>query len=145
MAEPELGEAVVKARVRQGRIIRRFRRNIPIKEFDQWSELIRGRAKGRGLYALYSGERLIYVGLATRSIRSRIYYHKQRGKIPFTHFAVFLVAGNSAVVQGRRIRDLEALLLHVIGPKPKWNKAVTKFVAARKLKVENISESKDRH
>lgn len=134
-------KVVVKAHAKQGRVIRRYRRNVPIEEFDQWSDLIRSRARGCGLYALYSGKRLVYVGLATKSIRSRIYSHITKGKIRFTHFSVFLVTGNSSAVQARRIRDLEALLLDVIGPGPIWNKSVTKFVSARRLEVENASES----
>jgi hypothetical protein len=134
-------ETIMKANAKQGRVIRRYRHKIPIKEFDKWKDLIRSTAKGCGLYALYDRERLVYVGLATKSIRSRIDSHIEKGGKEFTHFSVFLVTGKSPTVQARRIRDLEALFLNVIEPKPKYNKSVTKFVAARKLEVKNISES----
>ena len=38
-------------------------------------------------------------------------------------------------VQGRRIWDLEALLLNVIKPRPRWNKSKTRFVAAKRLRA----------
>ena len=133
------GTLAVKATEKQGRVIRRYRRKIPIKDLDLWSEHIRSRAGCGGLYALYKNTRLIYVGLATNSIRSRIHRHINDAKIPFTHFSVFLVTGKTCAARARRIRDLEALLLKVIQPTPKWNKSITQFVAARRLIKPNSS------
>src|SRR5713101_2422597 len=113
---------------KQGRVVRRYRKAIPVADFDKWQKLIRGRTKGRGLYALYDDRRLIYVGLATKSIRSRIRRHLSAKKIPFTCFSVFLVTGSSQTVQTRRIRDLEALLLNILEPRPEWNKSKTNFM-----------------
>jgi hypothetical protein len=118
-----------------GRVIRRYHTAIPIGQFDKWQDLLRQRARGCGLYALYSKNRLLYVGLATNSIRARVRAHLKRGTIPFTHFSVFLVTGRSAQAQARRIRDLEALLLNVLRPIPAWNKVKTNFVGARRLAV----------
>lgn len=123
-----------------GRVIRRYRRSIPVGDFEIWQDLIRSRAKGYGLYALYDDECLIYVGLATKSIRRRISEHLKAGRIPFTRYSVFLVTGSSPKVQYRRIRDLEALLLNIIEPMPKWNKSKTNFVAAKEL---NAAEAHD--
>lgn len=118
-----------------GRLVRRYQTGIPIGEFEKWQHLLRERARGCGLYALYAKKRLLYVGLATNSIRARVRAHLQRGTIPFTHFSVFLVTGRSAQAQARRIRDLEALLLNVLQPVPEWNKVKTHFVGAQRLKV----------
>jgi len=120
---------------RLGRVIRRYCTGIPIREFDKWQDLLRKRARGCGLYALYSKKKLIYVGLATNSIRARIHAHSRKGTIPFTHFSVFLVTGRRTEAQARRIRDLEALLLTVLQPIPKWNKVKTSFVGARRLAI----------
>ena len=120
-----------------GRIIRRYRARIPRKDFETWSAYISSRENGCGLYALYAGEQLLYVGLATKSIRSRILRHMKVGEIPFTHFSVFLVTGQSCAARERRIRDLEALLLKVMLPIPLCNKSKTKFVGARKLTKPN--------
>jgi hypothetical protein len=45
------------------------------------------------------------------------------------------VTGRSSEAQARRIRDVEALLLTVLQPTPKWNKVKTNFVGARRLAV----------
>lgn len=120
---------------RLGRVVRRHATDIPFEDFSECEHLIRGRVRGCGLYALYANDQLIYVGLATHSIRSRIRRHILKGDIKFTHFSVFLVTGKNTEAQARRIRDLEALLLQVIRPLPKMNKVKTKFVAARRLKL----------
>jgi len=120
---------------RLGRVIRRYYTGIPIREFDKWQNVLRKRARGCGLYALYSKKKLIYVGLATNSVRARIRAHSRKGTIPFTHFSVFLVTGRSTEVQTCRIRDLEALLLTVLQPLPKWNRVKTNFVGARRLAI----------
>ena len=125
---------------KQGRVIRRYRKAILAADFEKWQSKIRGRAKGCGLYALYDNKRLVYVGLATRSIRSRIRSHLDARKIHFTRFSVFLVTGSSRMVQARRIRDLEALLLNILEPRPKWNKSKTNFVGAKRLQVRRSLE-----
>jgi hypothetical protein len=116
-----------------GRVIRRYRTALPIGQFEKWHHLLRKKARGCGLYALYAKNRLLYVGLATNSIRARVRAHMRRGTIRFTHFSVFLVTGRSGEAQAQRIRDLEALLLNVLQLKPKWNKVRTNFIGARRL------------
>ena len=118
---------------RQGRVIRRYGVDKPKGKFPDYSNSLRTKTRGCGLYALYSGKQLVYVGRATKSIRSRIYQHMKKGKIHFDSFSVFLVTGRSTTAQRQRIIDLEALVLNVIHPKPKYNKSITKFVGARKL------------
>jgi hypothetical protein len=119
-----------------GRVIRRYRTLIPVTAFDKWQSVIRNEARGCGLYALYSGKKqLVYVGLATNSIRSRIKRHIAKGDIRFSHFSVFLVTGRNSEAQRTRIRDLEALLLNVLKQKPRWNKFATHFVGAKVLQT----------
>ena len=89
---------------KQGRVIRRYKRNIPGEDFDKWQDRIRGKARGCGLYALYDGDELVYVGLATRSIKGRIQEHIKNKR--FTKFSVFLVTGANTSARKRRIRDL---------------------------------------
>ena len=131
--------AIVKNGERQGRVIRRYRNHFPIEEFPKWQDLIRTKASGCGLYALYQGDDLRYVRLATRSIRSRIHKHSSDPKKPFTHFSVFLVTGSNTPARARRIRDLEALSLNLVKPRPQWNNSTTRFVAARKLKIKELN------
>lgn len=119
----------------RGRVIRRYKHNIPFEDFEEWQNLIRTKARGCGLYALYAKQKLLYVGLATKSIRARVKDHCKKGRILFTHFSVFLVTGRSSKAQAQRIRDLEALLLNIIKPMPSGNHRCTKFVGARELKL----------
>ncbi len=130
---------VVKNGKKLGRVIRRYRNAIPIEEFSKWEDLIRTKVRGCGLYALYRDEYLMYVGLATKSIRTRIRDHMGDPKKPFTHFSVFLVTGSKTAARTRRIRDLEALLLNVIKPRPDWNRSKTHFVAAKKLQITELT------
>lgn len=125
---------------KQGRVIRRYRRNIPVESFP-----VRSWLKGAGLYALYDKKgQLIYVGRATKSIRSRISSHIRAGKKPFAYFSVFGVAGRSCDARVRRVCDLEALLLRLIKPTPKWNERIPNFVAASKLPNPNNSVQRTR-
>lgn len=130
---------VLKNGKKVGRVVRRYRNMILIEEFPKWQDLIRSKARGCGLYALYRDEQLKYVGLATQSIRSRIHTHMGDRKKPLTHFSVFLVTGSNTAARARRIRDLEALLLNVIRPRPIWNGSKTHFVGAKKLKIRELS------
>jgi len=124
---------------KQGRVIRRYRSDIPIEDFPKWENLIRAKKRGCGLYALYQGNELKYVGRAYKGIRSRISSHRLDPKKPFTHFSVFLVTGSNTTARERRIDDLEALLLNIIKPVPQWNKKVTQFIGAEELEAEEQS------
>ena len=117
----------MKKQERQGRVIRSYRHDIPREDFEAWSAI-----HGAGLYALYRNKKLMYVGLATKNIKSRIHAHERAGNKAFTHFSIFRVVGKDCDARKRRIRDLEALLLKLIKPTPKWNKNVTRFIHARK-------------
>lgn len=127
---------------KQGRVIRRYCNDIQIEDFSKWQDLIKTKAKGCGLYALYCDKRLMYVGLATKSIRSRVSNHISNSKKPFTHFSVYLVTGSNTKARARRIRDLEALLLNLVKPRPSWNSSTTHFVGAKKLKVAELNTEK---
>ena len=70
-------------------------------------ELIRGHA---GVYALYKGERLYYVGLAS-NLMGRVNTHlKDRHKGRWDRFSVYLTTDDA------HIRPLEALMLRVSNP-----------------------------
>jgi hypothetical protein len=69
--------------------------------------MIRGHA---GVYALYKGEKLYYVGLAN-NLMSRVNHHlKDRHKAKWDRFSVYLTTDNA------HMRPLEALMLRVINP-----------------------------
>src|SRR5688572_14435130 len=70
-------------------------------------QLIHGHA---GVYALYKGEKLYYVGLA-RNLMSRVNSHlKDRHIRKWDRFSVYLTSNND------HIRPLESLVLRMVRP-----------------------------
>jgi hypothetical protein len=70
-------------------------------------EFIRGHA---GVYSLYKGEKLYYVGLA-RNLMNRVKHHlKDRHKGMWDRFSVYVT------VEDEHIRPLEALTLRIVSP-----------------------------
>jgi hypothetical protein len=70
-------------------------------------EFIKGHA---GVYALYKGEKLYYVGLA-RNLMNRVKHHlKDRHKGKWDRFSVYIT------IEDEHIRPLEALTLRIVNP-----------------------------
>lgn len=78
-----------------------------------------------GVYALYRGERLYYVGLAS-NLRSRLKGHlKDRHANSWDRFSVYLTVGD------QHLRELEALLLRI--GRPTGNKVTGRFPRSEDL------------
>jgi hypothetical protein len=115
--------------------------NIDRKALEDFQHLIRQYIKGRnGVYALYRGERLYYVGLA-KNLRSRLKQHlKDRHRESWDRFSVYLTIGTSF------IKEMESLLLRIL--KPQGNKQIGKFhkcqnmqrIFARDIRTEHREE-----
>jgi hypothetical protein len=91
--------------------VREFLERVNGKVLDEYratiKQLIHGHA---GVYALYKGEKLYYVGLA-RNLMSRVNTHlKDRHTRKWDRFSVYLTTENN------HIRPLEALLLRIVSP-----------------------------
>jgi predicted GIY-YIG superfamily endonuclease len=95
--------------------------------FEEHKDVLREFLKGRhGVYALYKGDRLYYVGLAS-SLRSRLRHHlKDRHAGRWDHFSVYVTSTDD------HLRELEALALRIASPK--GNKSRTKFARSQDLK-----------
>src|SRR6266571_6184555 len=95
--------------------------------FEEHKDVLREFLKGRhGVYALYKGVRLYYVGLAS-SMRSRLRHHlKDRHAGRWGHFSVYVTSTDD------HLRELEALALRIASPK--GNKSFTKFARSHDLK-----------
>ena len=78
---------------------------------DKYRPIIKLLIKGHaGVYSLYKGERLYYVGLAN-NLMSRVNHHlKDRHKGKWDRFSVYLTINDA------HIRSLEALMLRVVSP-----------------------------
>lgn len=94
--------------------------------FEEYQQIIREFVSRRhGIYALYKGSRLYYVGLAT-NLSSRLKAHlgdRHRGH--WDRFSIYLTVGNE------HLKELESLLLRVV--KPKGNEQRGKFASSENL------------
>jgi len=86
--------------------------SIPGLAFKRFPDVVRELAHGRnGVYALYSGDRLYYVGLA-RDLRSRLKSHlKDRHAEEWDRFSLYLTEGDE------HLKELESLVLRIADPR----------------------------
>ncbi len=84
---------------------------IPAKSFTLFKKIVAKELRGKaGLYALYKGNELYYVGLAT-NLNVRILQHdrdKHRGK--WDSFSIYVVE------KVKYLKDIESLVLHIAEP-----------------------------
>jgi hypothetical protein len=106
-------DAIPKKKSNKGLLLKGMSRRLPSEllgdvAFEEGlQQIMRGYA---GVYALYSGEKLYYVGLAT-NLYSRLRWHtKNRHKGKWDQFAIFRV--NRVGL----LKDIETLLLQVTKP-----------------------------
>lgn len=94
---------------------------------ENHQEVIREYVKGkRGVYALYRGSRLYYVGLAS-NLRSRLKAHvRDRHAEAWDRFSLYLTEGDE------HLRELEAMVLRIT--MPKGNRAKSKFARSQDLR-----------
>lgn len=100
--------------------------NVSSVVLDEYQSIIRQYIRGRnGVYALYKGDKLYYVGLAT-NLRRRLKHHlKDRHKGLWDRFSVYLTIGD------HHIKELESLLLRIM--RPSGNKVIGKFARCENL------------
>lgn len=101
--------------------------NISRDALERHQDIIRQYVRGRqGVYALYRGDKLYYVGLAS-NLRMRLAHHmRNRHGESWNRFSVYLTIGDS------HMRELEALILRIV--KPKGNNQKGKFAKSEDLK-----------
>lgn len=100
--------------------------NVSSIVLEEYQDIIRQYIRGRnGVYALYKGERLYYVGLA-RNLRGRLKQHlRDRHRALWDRFSVYLTVGE------RHVKEMESLLLRIL--RPPGNKHAGKFVRCESL------------
>jgi hypothetical protein len=92
----------------------------------RYPEIINEFARGRrGVYALYKGNDLYYVGLA-KNLRSRLHVHlRDRHAEAWDRFNVYLTQGDE------HLKELESLVLRIASPK--GNRIAGKFIGSSDL------------
>ncbi len=100
--------------------------NISRKALEKYQPLIREYVKGKkGVYGLYKGDRLRYVGLAT-DLRRRLKSHlTDRHAQSWDKFSVYFTRNDE------HLRELEALVIRIAGPRE--NRVRGKFAKADNL------------
>ncbi len=103
---------VPKAR-RARALFEQYLESVSGQTMEAYPQLVRDLIRGKsGVYALYHGKRLYYVGLAS-NLMGRLKSHlRDRHKGLWDHFSVYLTSRND----GAHIRELEALLLRIVAP-----------------------------
>jgi RAMA domain-containing protein len=101
----------VAAKKRKNAIVRGYLERVSWRVLEEYRaivvQFIRGHA---GVYALYKGEKLYYVGLA-RNLMGRVKHHlKDRHKGLWDRFSVYLT------IEDEHIRPLESLTLRIVNP-----------------------------
>lgn len=99
---------------------------IPRVVLVQIQPIIREYVRGRnGVYALYSGRKLYYVGLA-RDLKRRLKSHlKNKHANSWDSFSIYLTIGD------KHLRELESLVLRIV--RPSGNSQLAKFLRSENL------------
>jgi len=96
---------------KKGQLVSQHLERISADVFDKYITIIKGYVGRRqGIYALYKGNRLYYVGLAS-NMNARLKQHlrdKHEGK--WNKFSVYLTIGDT------HLREIESLVLRVMQP-----------------------------
>lgn len=108
-------------------LVSQFLENVSRRALAEHQRIIRNYVRRRyGVYALYRGDRLYYVGLAS-NLRGRLNSHlRDRHGESWDRFSVYLT------IQDSHLRELESIILRVT--RPIGNKQRGKFAKAENLR-----------
>lgn len=96
---------------KKGQLVSQYLERVSARVFDNYISIIKGFVGRRqGVYALYKGDRLYYVGLAS-NMNARLKQHlKDRHEGRWNSFSVYLTIGDA------HLREIESLVLRVATP-----------------------------
>lgn len=111
--------------------------NLRREALEQHLREVKNHAKDKhGIYALYRGTKIYYVGLA-RSLSQRLKHHlKDRHEGHWDSFSLYITSDYSA------LRELESLILRVL--QPKGNRTKGKLKLAYDLKDDLLKELEEK-
>ncbi len=111
---------------RKDRLVREHLENVAGDVLGDYPKIIESLAGGRnGIYALYRGDRLYYVGLAT-DLRLRLKQHlRDRLSNKWDRFSVYVTADD------RHLHEIEALILRI--GKPRGNRTRPRLPGSQSL------------
>ncbi len=111
----------------KGQLVCQHLEKISRKLLEEYPEVIRQFVRGRhGIYALYKGNRVCYVGLAA-NLRSRLRHHlHDRHGRTWDRFSIYLTLSDA------HLRELESLVLRISSPR--GNVQAGKFIRSQDLR-----------
>lgn len=112
---------VKKKRSNKGLLIKGMIEKVPASSFGVLRKELKGILKGKsGIYALYKGDKVFYVGLA-KELYWRTFHHLERDRMAnrWDSFSVFIIK------RIKYLKDLETLVLRI--SKPKGNRVKGKL------------------
>lgn len=114
------------AKSKRAPLVTQFMENVSSVALEDYQNLFRNFARQRhGVYALYKGKRLYYVGLA-KNLRTRLKQHlRDRHGKAWDRFSMYLTLNDS------HIKELESLVLRIV--RPEGNRQKGKFRRAENL------------
>jgi len=114
--------------VKEAPLVSQYLERISRGAVDKYRDLFRTYVRHRqGVYALYKGKNLYYVGLAS-DLRWRLHQHlKDHHGRSWDRFSVYFTIG------AKHLKELETLILHITG-KPPGNENAGKFQDSENLK-----------
>ena len=109
-------------------LLEQYLEDVAWNTMEQYPAVIQTLIRGKsGVYALYDGDTLYYVGLASNLMRRLKGHVRDRHEGLWNRFSVYLTARR----EQSHIRELEALLLRIA--KPTGNRVSGRLRAARDL------------
>ncbi len=102
----------------KSKLVKKYLEN---KDWKFYKDALGTKQRGRGIYVLYKGQQIYYIGLSKRSLRGRLRRHaiKDRHKGRWNNFSFYQIS------KTKYIRDIESLLLRIF--RPKGNRLIGRF------------------
>lgn len=118
---------------RNSQLVTAHLENISRRALEKYERIIRRFVRKRqGIYALYHGNKLYYVGLAS-NLRSRLAIHlRDRHAKTWDRFSVYMTIGD------HHLKELESLAIRI--SRPRGNRARGNFARSENLKREFRNE-----
>lgn len=91
---------------------RLVKKNLEHRNWRDYKLSLGMKQRGRGIYVLYKGRKIYYVGLSKRSLRSRLRKHatRDRHKGKWDNFSFYQIG------KTKYIKDIETLFLRICDP-----------------------------
>lgn len=110
------------------------KKHLELVDWRLYKEALGSKQRGKGIYVLYRGDDVYYIGLSKTSLRRQLRNHalKDRHKGKWERFSFYQIG------KTKYIKDIESILLRVF--RPKGNRVAGRFKRKYNLKnkIKNI-------